>query len=70
MERQVGSITLRILEGDICDRAVDAIVNAANNQLWMGGGGARPRPRAPSPSASQSSRVAANSRRPTSSTPP
>jgi O-acetyl-ADP-ribose deacetylase (regulator of RNase III) len=38
MERQIGSITLRLLEGDICNRAVDAIVNAANNQLWMGGG--------------------------------
>jgi O-acetyl-ADP-ribose deacetylase (regulator of RNase III) len=38
MERQLGSITIRVVEGDICDREVDAIVNAANNQLWMGGG--------------------------------
>ncbi|MCJ7750422.1 MAG: macro domain-containing protein [Armatimonadetes bacterium] len=38
METTVDSITIRILEGDICDRDVDAIVNAANNQLWMGGG--------------------------------
>ena len=29
---------LRVVEGDICDRSVDAIVNAANSQLWMGGG--------------------------------
>ena len=38
METTIDSITIRILEGDICDRDVDAIVNAANNQLWMGGG--------------------------------
>ena len=31
-------ITLTILEGDITARAVDAIVNAANNALWMGSG--------------------------------
>jgi O-acetyl-ADP-ribose deacetylase (regulator of RNase III) len=29
---------ISIVEGDICDREVDAVVNAANNQLWMGGG--------------------------------
>jgi O-acetyl-ADP-ribose deacetylase (regulator of RNase III) len=38
VETTIDSITVRILEGDICDREVDAIVNAANNQLWMGGG--------------------------------
>ena len=38
MQRRINSITLRLVEGDICDREVDAIVNAANNQLWMGGG--------------------------------
>ena len=38
METTIDSITIRILEGDICDRDVDGIVNAANNQLWMGGG--------------------------------
>ncbi len=38
MERQIGCPNLRVVEGDICDRRVDAIVNAANNQLWMGGG--------------------------------
>jgi O-acetyl-ADP-ribose deacetylase (regulator of RNase III) len=38
MEKQLDGITLRIVEGDICERDVDAIVNAANNELWMGGG--------------------------------
>lgn len=38
MERRVDSITLRLVEGDICERAVDAIVNAANDELWMGAG--------------------------------
>jgi len=38
VETTIDSITIRILEGDICDRDVDAIVNAANSQLWMGGG--------------------------------
>lgn len=38
MERPIAEVTIRCLEGDICDRDVDAIVNAANNQLWMGGG--------------------------------
>ena len=37
-EISVGSVTVRVLSGDICDRPVDAIVNAANNQLWMGAG--------------------------------
>jgi O-acetyl-ADP-ribose deacetylase (regulator of RNase III) len=38
MEWELGGITLRLMEGDICERDVDAIVNAANNELWMGGG--------------------------------
>jgi O-acetyl-ADP-ribose deacetylase (regulator of RNase III) len=29
---------LSVLEGDISDLDTDAIANAANNQLWMGGG--------------------------------
>jgi O-acetyl-ADP-ribose deacetylase (regulator of RNase III) len=37
-ERKVGSATLRLVEGDICGRDADAVVNAANNELWMGGG--------------------------------
>ena len=31
-------LTITILEGDITARGVDAIVNAANNELWMGSG--------------------------------
>jgi len=38
VERQVNGITVRIVQGDICDRQADAVVNAANNHLWMGGG--------------------------------
>lgn len=38
MERRIGSLTLHVVEGDICDRDVEAVVNAANNELWMGGG--------------------------------
>ncbi len=38
METTIDSIAIRIIQGDICDRDVDAVVNAANNQLWMGGG--------------------------------
>lgn len=38
MEWELGGIALRLVEGDICERDADAIVNAANNELWMGGG--------------------------------
>jgi O-acetyl-ADP-ribose deacetylase (regulator of RNase III) len=38
VERQIAGITVLVVEGDICDREVDAIVSAANNELWMGGG--------------------------------
>jgi len=34
----IGDITLSIVEGDITQQATDAIVNAANNRLWMGAG--------------------------------
>jgi O-acetyl-ADP-ribose deacetylase len=38
MNRQLGATTLEVVEGDITTCAVDAIVNAANTQLWMGAG--------------------------------
>ena len=38
MMAQVGATTLEVVQGDITACAVDAIVNAANNQLWMGAG--------------------------------
>ena len=31
-------LTIDVLDGDIAARQVDAIVNAANNELWMGSG--------------------------------
>jgi O-acetyl-ADP-ribose deacetylase (regulator of RNase III) len=31
-------LTIDVLEGDIASRHVDAVVNAANNALWMGSG--------------------------------
>jgi O-acetyl-ADP-ribose deacetylase len=38
MTRQVEGTTLEVVQGDITECAVDAIVNAANNHLWMGAG--------------------------------
>jgi len=34
----MSDITITITQGDITDSACDAIVNAANNHLWMGSG--------------------------------
>jgi O-acetyl-ADP-ribose deacetylase (regulator of RNase III) len=31
-------VSIEILDGDIADQAVDAVVNAANNAFWMGSG--------------------------------
>jgi len=38
MERKIGSVTVRLAAGDITERPVEALVNAANNHLWMGAG--------------------------------
>ena len=38
MKIQVLEASVEILQGDITDMQVDAIVNPANNHLWMGGG--------------------------------
>jgi O-acetyl-ADP-ribose deacetylase (regulator of RNase III) len=38
MIKHIGATTLEVLQGDITECAVDAIVNAANNHLWMGAG--------------------------------
>ena len=38
MEKQIGSILVSVVQGDISELAADAIVNAANSDLWMGSG--------------------------------
>jgi len=38
LERRLGNIIIRTHIGDITDLAIDAIVNAANSDLWMGSG--------------------------------
>ncbi len=38
MEKRIGKIKVKLVQGDITDQDVDAIVNAANNHLWMGAG--------------------------------
>ncbi|MFQ5832680.1 MAG: macro domain-containing protein [Candidatus Thorarchaeota archaeon] len=38
MERRVGGVLIETHLGDITELDVDAIVNAANSDLWMGGG--------------------------------
>ncbi len=35
---QVAGVTVEVVQGDITDLAVDAIINAANDHLWMGSG--------------------------------
>jgi O-acetyl-ADP-ribose deacetylase (regulator of RNase III) len=37
-EIQIGEVIIRAHQGDITDLHVDAIVNAANSDLWMGSG--------------------------------
>ena len=38
MEKNIGSILVSIVQGDITELAADVIVNAANSDLWMGSG--------------------------------
>jgi O-acetyl-ADP-ribose deacetylase len=37
-EHTIGRTTFRLIQGDITERDVDAIVNAANSHLQHGGG--------------------------------
>ena len=36
--RKIGRLRLTVVLGDITEQATDAVVNAANNYLWMGSG--------------------------------
>ncbi len=38
MENESQKIKIRLIQGNITEQEVDAIVNAANNHLWMGAG--------------------------------
>jgi O-acetyl-ADP-ribose deacetylase len=38
MIKHIGATTIEVIQGDITACAVDALVNAANNHLWMGAG--------------------------------
>jgi O-acetyl-ADP-ribose deacetylase (regulator of RNase III) len=38
MENNLSGLKIKVVQGDITDQEVDAIVNAANNHLWMGAG--------------------------------
>lgn len=37
-EKRIGQTVIRVLEGDLTEQIVEAVVNAANNKLIMGGG--------------------------------
>ncbi len=38
MKTRIGPAVLSVVQGDIADQEVEAVVNAANNHLWMGAG--------------------------------
>jgi O-acetyl-ADP-ribose deacetylase len=38
MDVSIGGVHLEVVDGDIATLAVDAVVNAANDHLWMGAG--------------------------------
>jgi O-acetyl-ADP-ribose deacetylase (regulator of RNase III) len=38
MEKDLSGVKIKVIQGDITELEVDAIVNAANNYLWMGVG--------------------------------
>ncbi|MGB8658628.1 MAG: macro domain-containing protein [Candidatus Zixiibacteriota bacterium] len=38
MQKTLGKIKINLIQGDITEQEVDAIVNAANDHLWMGAG--------------------------------
>jgi O-acetyl-ADP-ribose deacetylase (regulator of RNase III) len=38
MEKSISGVKVRVIQGDITEVETDAIVNAANNHLWMGAG--------------------------------
>ncbi len=38
MEKSISGVRIRVIQGDITEVEADAIVNAANNHLWMGAG--------------------------------
>jgi O-acetyl-ADP-ribose deacetylase (regulator of RNase III) len=38
LSRKIGNLLLTVTLGDITEQAADAVVNAANNHLWMGAG--------------------------------
>jgi O-acetyl-ADP-ribose deacetylase len=38
MQKESGKIKIKLIQGDVAEQEVDAIVNAANDHLWMGAG--------------------------------
>ena len=38
MEKKFNKLQVKLVKGDITEQETDAIVNAANNELWMGAG--------------------------------